>query len=430
MSSVCTAISEFGWDLFKEISKDGAQKNIFLSPFSISAALAMVSYGARGNTEAQMEKVLHFRESQHTGTSGSGDSSATGSQKPCNVNEPTAADSQCDRPGGIHSQFQALLLQLNKPSNKYELSIANRLYGSMDFPFEQHLRKVRTSQTQYYMRSNICVHNLQKYLRCTKELYHAGLESVDFEKAQTSENINSWVSSQTQGKIKDLFPEGSLDPPIAMVIVNAIYFKGLWSSRFKKENTKEAPFRVNKNMSKNVPMMFQNGDFKYAAIQEPALQLLELPYANKEIHMIILLPNNGDFSNQFATFLTYKNIEEWTSSMYCQKVNVYLPKFKLEEKYNLKATLQSMGMTLPFERSKAGLSGISEKQGLFVSRVTHKSFVEVNEEGTEAAAATGVTAVPMSAQIPVDFKANVPFFFIIFHNLFKCPLFIGRYATP
>ncbi|XP_053101901.1 leukocyte elastase inhibitor-like [Hemicordylus capensis] len=374
MSSVCTAISEFGWDLFKEISKDGAQKNIFLSPFSISAALAMVAYGARGDTEAQMEKV-HFLYCSEV---------------------------------------------FNHRANSHV----------------QHLRKVRTSQ--YYMRSNICVHNLQKYLRCTKELYHAGLESVDFEKAQTRENINSWVASQTQGKIKDLFPEDSLDPPIAMVIVNAIYFKGLWSSRFKKEDTKAAPFRVDKNVSKNVPMMFQSGRFKYAAIQEPPLQLLELPYAGEVLSMMIILPKDSDEGDnsssqeKLASFLTYKNIEEWSSKMYFQEVNVYLPRFKLEEKYELKETLESMGMTLLFDQSEADLSGISEEKDLSVSEVIHKSFVEVNEEGTEAAAATGVTNVsaPTSVQIPVEFKADETFIFIILHNVSKCPLFIGRIASP
>ncbi|XP_053101904.1 serpin B11-like [Hemicordylus capensis] len=410
MSSVSTAISDFGWDLFKEISKDGAQKNIFLSPFSISAALAMVAYGARGNTEAQMEKVLHFKESQHSETSGSEDSTAIRSLQPYNVNQPTATDSQCDRPGGIHSQFQALFSQLNKPSNKYELSIANRLYGSIAFLF------------------------VQKYLRCIKELYHAGLESVDFEKPQTRKTINSWVASQTQGKIKDLFPEGSLNPQIVLVLVNAIYFKGMWSSRFKKENTKEAPFRVNKNVSKNVPMMFQSGSFKYAAIQEPPLQLLELPYAEEDLRMMIILPKDSDEGDnsssqeKLASFLTYKNIEEWSSKMHSREVNVYLPKFKLEEKYDLKKILKSMGMTLLFDRSKVDLSGISGGKDLSVSEVTHKSFVEVNEEGTEAAAATGVGVGVTSVQIPVEFKADAPFTFIILVS--KIPLFIGRYAAP
>ncbi|XP_053101900.1 serpin B4-like [Hemicordylus capensis] len=375
MSSVCTAVSEFGWDLFKEISKDGAQKNIFLSPFSISAALAMVAYGARGNTEAQIEK--------------------------------TTTDSQCDRPGGIHSQFRALLSQLNKPSSEYELSIANRLYGSMSFPF------------------------VQKFLHCIKELYHAELESVDFKNKieQTREQINAWVANKTHDKIKDLFPRGSLDHSTVLVLVNAIYFKGQWSSRFKKENTKEAPFRVNQNVSKNVPMMFQSGRFKYAAIQEPPLQLLELPYVGKNLSMIILLPRDSTGHEKLASFLTSKNIGEWLSSMYFQEVNVYLPKFKLEEKYYLKSTLASMGMTAPFEQ-RADLSGISEKQGLVVSRVIHQSFVEVNEEGTEAAAATGVGVKATSAQIPVVVKADVPFIFIIFHNVFKCPLFIGKYTSP
>ncbi|XP_054840540.1 leukocyte elastase inhibitor-like isoform X2 [Eublepharis macularius] len=324
----------------------------------------------------------------------------------------TATKLQCDERGNVHAQFQALLLQINKCSNNYVLSIANRLYGAVGFEF------------------------IQQYLCSTKQLYHSELESVDFlngiEKAR--ETINSWVERQTNGKIQDLFPCGALDPSTVLVLVNAIYFKGKWLSRFKKEYTKELPFWLNKKECKNVPMMFQNGKFKLARIQEPRLQVLELPYEGGELSMIIMLPEDQDAClEELGSSLTYKKIEEWTTfSNTCPlKVDVYLPRFKLEQRYELKTTLQSMGMTDTFARGKADFTGISEKTGLFVSKVTHKVYVEVNEEGTEAAGATGIGIAPMSVHFPVVFKADRPFFFLIRNNsAANSILFFGRYISP
>ncbi|XP_015278263.1 PREDICTED: serpin B4-like [Gekko japonicus] len=402
MISLSAANTEFCLDLCKELSKQNAGENIFFSPMSLSASLAMVMLGAKGNTEAQMEKVLHFNEIK---TSGYGHSSETSKE------QPEATKPQCEKPGGVHSQFQALLSQISKPTNDYEFSIANRLYGAKGFEF------------------------VKQYVRRTKELYHSELERVDFLNAaeRARRTINSWVESQTNGKIQDLFPAHTLDPSTVLVLVNAVYFKGKWLSRFKKEYTEELPFWSNKKMSKKVPMMFQHGKFKLARIQDPPVKVLELPYEGEELSMVIMLPEDGACLEQLESSLTYKKIEEWTSSANMRpcKVNVYLPRFKLEEKYKLNAALQSMGMTDAFMKGKANFTGISENMGMAVSNVTHKCFIEVNEEGTEAAAATGVEIVPKSAQFPLEFKADRPFLFFIINNIAaKSILFFGKYLSP
>nr|XP_056710840.1 leukocyte elastase inhibitor-like [Euleptes europaea] len=407
MTSLSAANTKFCLDLFKKLSAQNAGGNVFFSPMSISASLAMVMLGARGNTKVQMEKVLHFNEIR---TSGYGDFPETRPPPDHSAKQPMAAELQCDRPESVHSQFQELLSQINKPTNNYELTIANRLFGAMGFEF------------------------IQQYVHSTKELYHSELKRVDFLNAteEARETINSWVECQTKGKIQDLFPCGALDPSAVLVLVNAIYFKGKWLSRFREEYTKELPFWLNKKKSKKVPMMFQTGNFKLARIQDPQVQVLELPYEGEELSMIIMLPEDDASLEQLASSLTYKKIEEWTSSsnMYPMLVNVYLPRFKREKRYELETVLQSMGMKDAFARGKSNFTGISENMGLFVSNVTHKSFVEINEKGTEAAASTGVQVAPMCAQFPVEFKADHPFIFYITDKATKSIIFFGSYSSP
>ncbi|KAJ6664532.1 hypothetical protein lerEdw1_007189 [Lerista edwardsae] len=191
------------------------------------------------------------------------------------------------------------------------------------------------------------------------------------------------------------------------------------------------------NESKNVPMMVQAGSFNYTSIEDPPLQVLELPYKGNDLSMIIVLPKDtrdGTWSlEKLARCFSYEKIEEWTSSsdMHSENVEVQLPRFQLDESYDLRATLESMGMTLLFDSTKADLSGMSKKPGLVVSQVNHKSFVEVNEEGTEAAAGTGITGLGGGVpQIPVLFKADHPFFFMIKYVPRNTILFLGKCSKP
>ncbi|XP_067323624.1 serpin B4-like [Anolis sagrei] len=396
MGTLIDANTGFAVDLLKILMKHNCEGNIFCSPLSISAALSMTLMGARGNTAKQMEKVLHFTEITGSGCS----------------NDIPVTEAQCDRPGGPHEQFKALLSAINQPTKDYALSIANRLYGSNKYEF------------------------LQQYLHCTKELYHAELERVDFENAteEVRKKINSWVESQTNCKIKDLFPSGAIDDDAVLILVNGIYFKGKWKMAFDKKDTHEELFWTNKNQSKQVQMMSLEDEFNLSKIKNPPLQVLELPYHQDELSMFILLPDNKISPDQFERELTYMTLKEWTSSanMKKQKMKVFIPKFRLEEKYELKPILKAMGMTDMFLLGKADLSGMSQNhdRNLLVSKVIHKAYVDVNEEGTEAAAATGVEVVPESAEILPEFKANRPFIFFIRHNNTGSILFSGRCSSP
>nr|XP_060630710.1 serpin B4-like [Anolis sagrei ordinatus] len=395
MGTLIDSNNKFAVDLLKILMKDNHEGNIFCSPLSISAALSMTLMGARGNTAEQMEKVLHFTEI--TGSGCSKDIPVTGAQ--------------CDKPGGPHEQFKALLSAINKPTKDYALSIANRLYGSNNYEF------------------------LQQYLHCTKELYHAELESVDFRNAteEVQKKINSWVESQTEGKIKDLFPSGTISSDAALILVNAIYFKGKWKVMFDKKKTYEEFFGTSKNQKKKVQMMFQEDEFNMAEINDPLLKILELPYQGT-LNMFILLPACKESLDQLERELTYAKMKEWMSSakIKTQKMRVLIPKFKLEEKYELKPILKAMGMTDVFLQGKADLSGMSKNQNrdLVVSKVTHKAYVDVNEEGTEAAAGTGVEVVPKHAVILPEFKADRPFIFLIEDSETESIMFIGRCSSP
>ncbi|XP_015278260.1 PREDICTED: serpin B3-like [Gekko japonicus] len=390
MSTLTEANTKFCVDLFKVLAKETPKKNVFFSPVSVSAALAMVQFGARGDTAKQMERALCFDE-----VTGSGSS-------------PPAAGAQCDRPGGLHSQFKELMAAINRHTKNYALSIANRLYGAEQYEF------------------------LQQYLRCIKELHGAELERVDFQRAteEVRKKINSWVESQTNGKIKNLFPPDSITASTVLVLVNAIYFKGKWQREFKKTDTKEAPFWISQSQSKNVQMMCQKDVFHWAEIQTPPIQVLELPYDQGDLSMIILLPHGKEGLDQLQEELTYTKFKEWScqSNMKKEKLDVCLPKFKLEENYLLPAPLQALGMKDVFSREKADLTGMSERRDLFVSAVVHKAYVEVNEEGTEAAAATGATIETTSAR--PGFRADRPFLFCIRHNKTQSILFVGTVRDP
>ncbi|XP_062986373.1 serpin B11-like [Elgaria multicarinata webbii] len=391
MTTLIDAINEFGLDLIKKIMKEDHRENLFISPLSVAAALAMVSYGAAGDTAQQLEKVLHFNEINGTGA-------------------PThlpVSGTQCDKPGGHHAQFKALLSAINQHTKNYALSIANRLFVSDRYVFHQ------------------------RYLQCTKELYNAELERVDFLHAteEASKKIHSWVESQTNGKIK---PHRSFSPSDVLVLVNAIYFKGKWQQGFKEEDTCEAPFYTDETHSKNVRMMFQQGKFKLAKITNPAMQILDLPYDNGVLSMIILLPDVKGPLCQLQRELTYAKLKEWTSSanMRQQTVRLFLPKFKLEEKYELIEALSDLGMTDLFTRGKADLSGMSGSPDLFASMAIQTSCIEVTEEGTGATAASGVGIVTMSVPLPSEFRGDHSFLFFIRHNPTGCFLFTGKYFSP
>ncbi|XP_057697793.1 leukocyte elastase inhibitor-like [Corythoichthys intestinalis] len=379
MAALSTSNTTFALELLRSLSQANQSGNIFVSPFSISSALAMVYLGAKGDTATQMAQALSFR---------SGES--------------------------VHADFQSLNADINSPSASYTLKLANRLYGEMTFHF------------------------LSDFLATTQKYYKADLKTVDFIGSPDScrVEINSWVEQQTENKIKDLLKPGTVSTTTRLALVNAIYFKGNWKHRFDPANTKEMPFKVNKNVTMTVSMMYLMKKLPYNYIPELGLQILELPYVDDELSMLILLPEEStdgtDPLVKLEKELTYAKLDEWTDRKNMDihsEVLVHLPKFKLEEEYELSEPLAKLGMTDVFCAAKADLSGMNGEGGLSLSTVAHKAFVEVNEEGTEAAAATaGMVAFCMLME--EHFTADHPFLFYIRHNKSKSILFLGRFSSP
>uniref|UniRef100_M3ZII4 Leukocyte elastase inhibitor n=1 Tax=Xiphophorus maculatus TaxID=8083 RepID=M3ZII4_XIPMA len=371
----------FSLALLRKLSEDKKTANIFFSPFSISSALAMVMLGARGDTATQIsEMMLHV-------------------------------DQDTD---DVHTLFAKLLSEINKPASQFALSVANRLYGEKSYNF------------------------LQEFLTQTKTHYDSELEAVDFRTSseEARVKINNWVEEQTQGKIKDIVAEGEVDDMTRLVLVNAIYFKAAWDEQFFKFDTAEDQFRLNKNTTKPVQMMFQEDDFPFTVIGEVNCQILEMPYKGKELSMLIILPKDIEDDTtgleKLEKLLTYEKFMEWThpDKMKRRKVQVKLPRFKLEETYDLNEVLSSMGMVDAFDQTKCDFSGMSGNKELVLSKVSHKAFVDVNEEGTEAAAATFGKIVPCCYRKPSIFTADHPFLFFIRHNPTLTVLFAGRFCCP
>lgn len=378
MEQLSTANTRFALDLFRTLNENNPTGNIFISPISISSALAMVVLGTRGTTAAQVSKALYFNTVEE-----------------------------------IHSRFQSLNADINKRGAPYILKLANRLYGEKTYNF------------------------LPEFLASTQKMYGAELASVDFQ--HTSEDarkvINEWVKGQTEGKIPELLVAGMVDNMTKLVLVNAIYFKGNWQEKFMKEATTDTPFRLNKKDTKIVKMMYQKKKFPYGYIQDLKCRVLELPYQGEELSMVILLPDDIEDDStglkKIEKQLTLEKLREWTKpeNLDLIEVNVHLPRFKLEESYNLNSHLARLGIEDLFN-SKADLSGMSGARDLFISKVVHKSFVEVNEEGTEAAAATAGIATFCMLMPEENFVVDHPFIFFIRHNPSTNILFLGRLSSP
>ncbi|XP_056868212.1 leukocyte elastase inhibitor-like isoform X2 [Takifugu flavidus] len=411
-SPLCKANTSFSLALFRKLSDNDTTANIFYSPFSISSALAMVLLGARGNTAAQMSEVLYFTEAEMPKDA----EQQQQQQQQQQMRLPDFLKSLKTKglEDDVHVSFSQLLNELHKENAPYALSVANRLYGEQSYQF------------------------VEDFLGSTKKHYRAELESVDFRAAaETSRsNINSWVEKQTEGKIKDLLGSDDVTGDTRLVLVNAIYFKGNWNKQFKENATRDATFHISKNSTKPVKMMHQTSKFPFTFIPEANCQVLELPYVGKELSMLIFLPKQMEDSTtgleKLEKLLTYDNFMEWTRPDMMKEVEVQvgLPRFKMEEKCNMKNILVSMGMVDAFDVAASDFSGMSPANDLVLSEVVHKAFVEVNEEGTEAAAATGAVFTVLCAVFPQNFYADHPFLFFIRHNPSRNILFAGRYCSP
>ncbi|HEX4145398.1 MAG TPA: serpin family protein [Pirellulales bacterium] len=366
----------FAADLYARL-RLGQSSNLFFSPCSTSMALAMTYAGAEGQTADQMARVLHFPL-------------------------PKAR---------LNPAFNRLRAQLTGSGQTpdFQLRVANRLWGQQGFHF------------------------LPEFLRVTGTDFGAELGLLDFKQAETARTtINAWVDERTDHKIPDLLARGVVDTSTRLVLTNAIYFKARWTHEFSKSATTDAPFHISVSQQVAVPTMHQMHRLRYCVIDN--VQLLELPYGEfGTLSMLVLLPKAIDGLGDLEKRLTRSNLQTWTAGLQPRLVNVRFPRFKMTSEFSLADVLESLGMPLAFS-TKADFSGMSSEEQFFISAVIHKAFVDVNEEGTEAAAATAVgirlMAAPPSPEKPVEFRADHPFAFIILDSQTQSILFLGRLANP
>jgi serpin B len=372
----------FALDLYGRLATQPG--NLFFSPYSISSALAMTYGGAAGLTAAEMSKTLHF-----------------------------------DLPSPrLHAAFGGLNEALNVGGQKggYSLSMANALWGQQGVAF------------------------LAPFLDLVQRDYGAGLTQLDFkhDAEGARKTINDWVADKTHGKITDLIARGALNQLTRLVLTNAIYFKGNWEREFKKEMTSDQPFYAAPGKQAPARLMEQTGDFGY--FENGTFQLLEMPYKGKDLAMVALLPRDNNGLTVLEKELSADVLQGWLAKAHYGKVEVYFPKFKMTEQFSLGEELKAMGMPGSFDQRKADFSLMNGKQpgeagSLSISEVIHKAFVECNEEGTEAAAATAVvmrmTATAMTRHRPTPvFRADHPFLFLIRDLHSDEILFLGRVVDP
>jgi serpin B len=366
--------AQFALDLYDRLRRTPG--NLFFSPYSISTALAMTYAGARGNTERQMAQTLHFVLDQ----------------------------------GRLHPAFASLETSLNAVQEKghVQLSVANALWPQRGYPF------------------------LDEYLALVKEFYGVLITAVDYagDPEAARLRINAWVEERTANKVRDLIPAGLLDGLVRLVLTNAVYFKGDWAHQFESARTKKEPFWVTPNEKVMAPLMAQQGEFRYA--ETASLQILELPYAGQDLSMLVLLPRSRDGLAELENGLTVENLQGWARRLWPIQVQVTLPRFKTTSQFRLAATLAAMGMPDAFDQDKANFAGMDGRTlWLYISAVLHKAFVDVNEEGTEAAAATAVVMRARSAPAPpAVFRADHPFVFLIVDHRTGSILFLGRLVDP
>jgi len=373
MAELVAGNSAFAFDLYQRLRQEG-DGNLFYSPVSISLALAMTYAGARGETEEQMAATMHYTLPQER----------------------------------LHPAFNALDTALTSydGADAFQLNIANAIWGQEGYKF------------------------LPAFLDTLAENYGAGLRTLDFVKETEAarKTINNWVSDQTEEKIQDLIPQRVLNDAVRLVLTNAIYFNGKWALTFEKKDTHDGPFTLLDGSTVSVPMMSQTKTFKYA--EGDGYQAVELPYRDSNMAMLFVLPETGRFEEIEAVF-SAESVTAITESLTPQLVKLFVPKFTFESEFNLSETLIEMGMPTAF--GNADFSGMTGDRDLFISKVLHKAFVAVDEEGTEAAAATAVIMELGAALDPeqsVLMKLDHPFLFLIRDNSSGTVLFIGRVLNP
>jgi serine protease inhibitor len=365
---IVEANTRFGFKLFSEILKKDGKENVFVSPSSVAIALSMAYNGANGETKTSMAKALEFQG--------------------MTLEE-------------INQAHRNLKAALEKADPKVQLSIANSIWARQGVDFNP------------------------SFLDRNAKFYDAKVKSLDFEKPEAVAEINGWVKESTRGKIAKIVDR--INPDDVMFLMNAIYFKGKWTNEFDKSDTETRPFALTNGSKKQVPLMKQQGKYRY--LETSQFQAISLPYGDKRLSMYVFLPKTNLAA--FQKTLTAQNWQTWMKQFSTREGQIQLPRFKMEYDVELKAALSALGMGIAFEDA-ADFSGLS-KGTTKIDQVKHKTFVEVNEEGTEAAAVTSIGIMPTSIQIPQEpFRMIVdrPFFSAIRDNQTGEILFMGSIVNP
>jgi len=423
-AALVAANNRFALDLLHEMNPS-ARDNVFFSPYSISTALAMTWAGAKGETAAQMAQVLHL------------------------------ADLPAAEVGPGFGMLQQMLAQMQN-QDKLLATVNNASW-------RQELARRQTEQGLKLSVVNSLWPNvnpeypfLARYLRQVETDFDSAVYPVDYQNqaAAARLKVNAWVAEKTQDKIKDILGPEDVTPATRLLLVNAIYFKGAWTSPFDSKDTEDAPYYLSDGSKQNVAMMEQYGKAGYANITDGPVpcQVLELPYWSLReflplgdgatLSLVVVLPRKPGDLGALEKALTVEQLAGWMHTRAWKTVHIYLPKFKITEKYSMREMLQALGIKNAFidpgmaqlNPNRADFSGMDGVRGLFISKVIHQAYVEVDEKGTEAAATTvvemGMTGIMKNPPPPPVFRADHPFLFLIRENATGSILFMGQFAAP
>jgi serine protease inhibitor len=372
-SRLVSANTKFGFKLFAEVAKQDAGKNVFISPASVGLALAMTYNGAVGETKQAMERALEIQGMNHL---------------------------------ELNQAYAQLRAALESADPKVQLSIANSLWGKKGLTFNP------------------------DFIQRNKQYYGAEVTALDFGDSGAPSTINAWVSDKTKGKIDKIID--TIDAQAILFLINAVYFKGPWATEFDKAKTKEDQFTTLAGKQKPHPMMHQSGKYRY--FEGNGFQAVTLPYGGGQVSMYLFLPAKGSTLVEFQKNLSAANWDSWMREFVFTDGEIAVPRFRVEYEIQLNDTLKALGMGIAFDSQRADLSGIIKtSERAFISEVKHKTFAEVNEEGTEAAAATSVgvalTSV-MQPRKPFRMIVDHPFFCAIRDNKTGTLLFMGSITDP
>jgi serine protease inhibitor len=369
---IVAANNQFGFDLFNQLKLQEKDKNIFFSPLSVAFALAMTYNGAAGVTKEEMGRTLKL-------------SGMTQNE--------------------INDMSAVLMKSLKSSDPKIELAIANSLWARKGVQFKE------------------------DFLARNRQFFGAEIATLDFADPQTKNTINNWVSKNTHGKIPSIIDQ--IDSQMVMYLINAIYFKGLWAKKFDKGKTKDEPFYLSSGSQKQMPMMSQSGNYRY--YRGDKFQAVSLPYGKGGTALYLFLPDKGSSLDDLLQGFSRDKCEQWMKGFRSTPGDVKIPRFKMAYESKLNDMLKALGMETAFSESKADFSGMRDKRDVYISEVKHKAIVEVNEEGTEAAAATSVGIRTTSMRPPQErftFIADHPFLMIIRDEPTGAILFMGTVIDP